>query len=143
SSLGLLLAEHRGLPAPTNRKPLTVEQILPWADSYRQRTGSWPTEDSGLIPEAPEENWKKLNAALRLGARSLPAGRSLGRLLAEERGARNRTSLPPLTVEQVLAWAESYRRRAGRWPGRTAGQVPEAPGENWGAITLALRNGYR
>jgi hypothetical protein len=28
SSLGLLLAEHRGLPRPTNRQPLTVEQIL-------------------------------------------------------------------------------------------------------------------
>jgi hypothetical protein len=92
---------------------------------------------------APEENWRKLNAALRLGARSLPAGRSLGRLLAEERGARNRTSLPPLTVEQILTWADAYRRRIGRWPGRTSGPVSEAPAENWAALTLALRNGYR
>ena len=143
SSLGLLLAEHRGLRPPTNRQPLTVEQILRWADAHRDRTGSWPTEDSGPVCEAPQENWRKLNAALRLGARSLPAGRSLGRLLAEERGARNRTSLPPLTVEQILRWAEAYRRRTGRWPGRTSGPVPEAPAENWAALTLALRNGYR
>src|SRR5262245_57391977 len=120
SSLRLLLAECRGLAAPTNRKPLTVEQILAWADSYRQRTGNWPTESAGPVAEAPEENWRKLNAALRLGARGLPPGRSLGRLLAEEREVRNRTSLPPLTVEQILAWADSHRVRTGRWPGRTS-----------------------
>ena len=143
SSLGLLLAEHRALPPPTNRQPLTVEQILRWADAHRERTGNWPTEDSGPVAEAPQENWRKLNAALRLGARSLPAGRSLGRLLAEERGARNRTNLPPLTVEQILAWADAYHRRTGRWPGRSSGPVSEAPAENWAALTLALRNGYR
>lgn len=143
SSLGLLLAEHRGLPPPTNRQPLTIEQILRWADAHCARTGQWPTEDSGPIPEAPQENWRKLNAALRLGARSLPAGRSLGRLLSSERGVRNRTSLPPLTVEQILCWADAHRERTGQWPGRTSGPVAESPAENWAALGLALRNGYR
>jgi hypothetical protein len=144
SSLRFLLAEHRGLTAPTNRKPLTVQQILAWADSYHQRTGgAWPTESAGPVAEDPEETWKKLNAALRLGARGLPPGRSLGRLLAEERAVRNRTSLPSLTVEQILAWADTHRQRTGRWPGRTSGPVREAPAENWGALALALRNGYR
>jgi hypothetical protein len=50
---------------------------------------------------------------------------------------------PRLTVEQILTWADAYHRRTGRWPRTTSGPVPEAPGENWNAISAALRQARR
>ena len=50
---------------------------------------------------------------------------------------------PSLTVKQILAWADAYRRRTGSWPSANAGPVPEAPGELWGNIEHALREGGR
>jgi hypothetical protein len=143
SSLARLMAEHRGQTVSTYGGPLTVEQILGWADSYRDRTGRWPSELSGPVPDAPHENWKNVNAALRMGGRGLPPGRSLPQLLAQERQARNGTNRPPLTAEQILTWADNYRWRHSRWPGVKAGPIEEAPEENWQAINLALRYGYR
>jgi hypothetical protein len=143
AGLAGLLAEHRGHTFPTNRTPLTVEQILGWADSFRERTGRWPTPSTGPVPEAPQENWRKLNAALRMGGRGLPPGRSLAQLIAQERQTRNRTNLPSLTAEQILTWADNYRERHDRWPGVNSGSIEEAPDENWQAISLALRHGYR
>jgi hypothetical protein len=68
------------------RVPLTVEQILAWADAHRARTGGWPRIGSGPIADAPGENWNAVDTALRVGCRGLPGGDSLPRLLAEHRG---------------------------------------------------------
>jgi hypothetical protein len=46
--------------------------------------------------------------ALRLGLRGLPGGSSLARLLDEQRRVRNVKNLPPLTEEQILAWADEH-----------------------------------
>jgi hypothetical protein len=50
---------------------------------------------------------------------------------------------PKLTVAQVLAWADAHRAHTGRWPTRMSGPVAFAPGETWGALDGALRQGCR
>jgi hypothetical protein len=83
-------------------RPLTEEQILAWADTFHEREGRWPTEDSGAIFDIPDETWSNISAALQRGLRGLRGGSSLARLLADRRGARNRGALPKLTEEQIL-----------------------------------------
>jgi hypothetical protein len=51
--------------------------------------------------------------------------------------------LPRLTVEQILAWADAYLAREGRWPRIRSGPVAEAPEETWKQIHEALRQGSR
>jgi hypothetical protein len=50
---------------------------------------------------------------------------------------------PPLTAEQILAWADAHHERAGRWPNQYAGPVADAPGETWKAVNMALYVGCR
>jgi hypothetical protein len=64
------------------RPPLTVEQILAWADAHHARTGRWPTAASGPVEGAPGEVWAYINTSLARGHRGLPWGSSLSRLLA-------------------------------------------------------------
>ncbi len=142
SSLARLLAEHRGVRNRKALPPLTVEQILTWADSYRARRGRWPNTESGPVPEAPGEVWANIDQALREGSRAQPGGASLSQLLAAHRGAQPDRA-PPLTEEQILAWAQAYRERTGRWPTCGYGAFDEAPGETWYAINAALRKGHR
>jgi hypothetical protein len=142
-NLAHLLARRCGAPAPVVRPPLTVERILALADRHKQRTGAWPTYRSGPVAGAPGETWSKLNEALVHGWRGLPGGSSLARLLSERRGRPRRTAGPPLTVAQILGWAERHLRRTGRWPTAGTGQVADAPGENWRALNMALWKGHR
>jgi hypothetical protein len=126
------------------RKPmLTVVQILAWADDHQARTGVWPGLNSGSVAAAPREGWHAINQALWEGLRGLSGGDSLARLLARERGALGPASRPPLTVEQILAWADAHQRRTGQWPGVLSGAIPESAGENWRAVNLALDRGFR
>jgi hypothetical protein len=71
------------------RRPLTIPEILCWADAYREATGKWPTVHSGGIAGTIGDSWNQVGHALREGLRSLPGGSSLARLLAEHRGKRN------------------------------------------------------
>jgi hypothetical protein len=143
SSLARLLDEYRGVPNRMGLPHLSVEQIPRWADAHRDRTGRWPSHGSGPVHEAPGERWSQINRALAHGNRGLPGGSSLARLLAESRGVRPLKFLPPLTVEEILAWADSHRQRCGEWPTRYSGAIPEAPGESWEAVAEALYNGRR
>jgi hypothetical protein len=126
-----------------NRPKLTVFQILAWADEHKARTGRWPLVASGAVAGVPGETWAGVNFALWAGRRGLPGRDSLARLLLRERGAVNRIARWPLTVAQILAWAEAHRGRTGNWPGVLSGPIPEAPGENWQAVYHALRQGNR
>src|SRR5262249_54433912 len=129
-----------------NRKELpslSEGQILAWADAYHRRTGTWPTRQSGPILEAPGETWMAVDMALRNGLRGLPGGTTLPFLLAQQRGVRNGSNLPQLSVEQVLAWADAWHERTGKWPNLNSGPVPEAPEVTWWAINHALRKGSR
>jgi hypothetical protein len=88
STLPALLAEWRGKVPRRPPVPLTAEMILGWADGHLARTGRWPSASSGQVAEAPAEDWRALNMALRGGFRGLPGGDSLAQLLERERGAR-------------------------------------------------------
>jgi hypothetical protein len=125
------------------RPPLSVGQILAWSDEHHARTGRWPHQRSGPVAAAPGENWGTINWLLWIGKQGLPEGDSLPRLLARERGAVNPKGRPRLSHTRIRAWAAAHRRRTGKWPGVLSGSIPEAPGENWRAVNLALYRGYR
>jgi hypothetical protein len=143
SSLAKLLARERGVRNRLDLPELSTEIILTLADKHFQRTGQWPTQDSGAISDAPGETWKAVAMALIKGNRGLPGSSSLAQLLAEERGVRNPADLPPLTVEQILTWADAHFERASEWPNPGSGTIPETPGETWGGIHSALQKGSR
>jgi hypothetical protein len=143
ATLYQFLAEHRGVRNAVRPPPLTVGQILGWADAYHQANGTWPKMESGAIDQAPGETWHAADAALRVGCRGLAGGSSLAGLLAEQRGARNVQDLPRLTAKQILAWADAHHRATGEWPISTSGPVAQAPGETWGGVNAALDHGRR
>jgi hypothetical protein len=65
------------------RPPLTVEQILAWADAHHASTGRWPHTKSGPVEGAPGEVWATIDSLLAWGRRGLPRGSTLTRLLHE------------------------------------------------------------
>jgi len=85
TSLGRLIATERRVRNQTNITIFTVDQVLAWADAHYQRTGKWPVYESGPIPEAPGENWKRVQNALLYGLRGLPGGSSLAQFLNQHR----------------------------------------------------------
>jgi hypothetical protein len=143
SSLARLLAAERGVRNPADVPRLWRWEILVWADNHFDRTGRWPTAESGPIPEAPGERWSAVDSALWAGTRGLPGGDSLTRLLARRRGRRNAAGLPPLRVDVILGWVDAHHARMGDWPGKESGPVADAPGESWSAVDHALRDGRR
>jgi hypothetical protein len=125
---------------PLCRPPLTVEQVLSWADAHHQKNGRWPNQRSGPVEGAGGESWLALDCALRLGGRGLPGSSTLKRLLAEHRSVPGRAQL---SCEQILSWADAHRRRTGRWPTAASGRVLDAPSELWRSLDTALRRGFR
>lgn len=123
--------------------PLRLSSILRWADAHHARSGDWPWSQSGRIPETLDENWRKVDNALRLGLRGLPGGSSLALLLKEQRHKRVNTCLPQFQVKTILRWVDAYRKRTGAWPTRKSGPIPEAPGETWHSVARALHLGTR
>jgi hypothetical protein len=143
SSLARLLAEHRGVRNRKGLPPLRVKYILQWADAFNKRTGRWPNRDSRSVKEAPGETWNAVDSALKDGIRGLPGGSSLARLLAQERGVRNTSELPKLSIAQILRWADAHHCRTGQWPRYKSGAIAGTKGETWNAVDGALRGGSR
>ncbi len=143
SSVSKLLLARRGIVRPSRRPPLTIPQILDWAEAFFQAHGRWPNSLSGPISGAPGDTWVNVDRALRLGQRGLPGGFSLARLLLVERGAPVYNNRPPLSVSRILEWADEYFRQNGIWPQAASG--PAGPGEDdtWIIVDIALRNGAR
>jgi hypothetical protein len=56
--------------------------VLAWADAHYDRTGAWPTVNSGNVAEAPGERWDLIDHALRQGHRGLPTLKPLAAALA-------------------------------------------------------------
>ena len=131
----------RAVARASERPPLTIEQILAWADEHKKRAGEWPQANSGSIPET-EEVWGRVDTALRNGLRGLAGGSSLPALLAECRGTRNLKGLPSLSIEQILAWADAHKAEHGVWPNQYSGSVGSTS-ETWHAVQHALRAGRR
>src|SRR6516165_695540 len=143
SSLARLLAERRGVRNQGDLPRLSVAEVLRWADAHCRRTGAWPKETGGPIPEAPGEGWHAVDRALRAGVRGFTAGSSLPRLLQARRGVPNLQGRPPLTVKQILTRADAYFERHGAWPQTRSGPVEGVPGQTWGGVQTALQYGRR
>lgn len=126
---------------PAHRAKLRLSQILAWADEHRRRTGRFPSRDSGVVVAKPDEKWKNLDEALRVGRRGLPGGSSLAQLLVKRRGQSRRKGM--LQVSKILAWSDEHRRRAGKLPNRRSGVVAAKPDENWEDLDNCLRTGRR
>ncbi|TWT39995.1 hypothetical protein RAS1_43860 [Phycisphaerae bacterium RAS1] len=138
-----VLYKHRGIRNANRPPPLTIDQILAWADAFRARHGAWPQDHSGPIHGAAGETWLACSDALRTGLRGLPVGSSLANLLAQQRGVRNRRRPPPLTIKQLLAWADAHHKQTGCWPNTKSGEIPGSGGETWHLVQSALVSGTR
>ncbi|HUE74785.1 MAG TPA: hypothetical protein VMP01_28205 [Pirellulaceae bacterium] len=128
------------------RPPLTIDQILSWADDWFAAHGRWPNIKSGLIPGTIDDTWARIDDALRQGYRGLPKKRprlSLARLLEKHRSVRNSEYPPRLSLGRIILWAKQYQMRTGQWPKEHSGAIQGAPGETWLAIDMALRKGRR
>jgi hypothetical protein len=138
-----LLTAHRGYRNKQAVPALTHEQILAWADAHHAAHGRWPTAKSGPIASAPGETWTGITMALEKGLRGFRRGMTLPRLLEQHRGRRNKTTLPKLTIEQILAWADAHHAVHGRWPIAKPVPIASAPGETWSSVASALAQGGR
>ena len=143
TTLAQLLMKRRGARNPSNLPRLTIRRRLAWADAYHERTGHWPTSQSGAVEGSGGENWFSIAVALRHGLRGLSGDWTLGRLFYHHRHARNRFNLPPLTIGLVLKWADAHIRRTGKWPKVKSGPISESRGETWRAVDYALTRGDR
>jgi DNA-binding XRE family transcriptional regulator len=143
STLAQLLAKRRGVRDHMRLAPFEIPTILAWADGHYRRTGDWPQRNSGPIADAPGESWMAVEMALFHGARGLPGGATLARLLARERGRRAKRNLPVLSVKLILSWADAHIRLTGTWPRTGSGAIHNQPGEKWQGIENALRMGLR
>ena len=143
SSLAVFLQQNRGV-RNIRRLPLLDErQILKWADDHFKRTGDWPGQKSGEIPDSHGETWNGMNYALGKRRRGLPGGSSLADLLHRHRAVRNMQNTPPLNERTIIKWAREVVRRTGSCPSCSSNPVLGVPGENWNAIDAALRKGLR
>src|SRR5262245_20235837 len=97
-------------------KLLTEEQILRWADAHHKRTGKWPHANTGPVVSMPGETWNAVNLCLARGFRGLPGGSSLNSFLKKYRCKPDQTRRPPLTIRQILAWADAHYKRTESWP---------------------------
>ena len=141
-SLALLFHRYRGrpLPLPRPRQRLNVRKILGWADAYHRRTGQWPCQNTrGPVAEGLNDTWSAIEAALSGGLRGLAGGDSIAKILLRYRGVRRARNRPHFTLKQILACADRYHARYGRWPTPQSGPVAGAPGDTWMAIEKALR----
>lgn len=143
TSLAKLLKKHRGETGGDNRPKLTRKLILQWADAHHQRTGKWPYVQSGTIQECPEENWKRVDNALRWGLRGFPGQSSLAQFLTERRGAWNRKDRPVLTYKAILQWCDEHHRRTGEWPHLCEDRIHGTRYETWTGVNAALWQGTR
>jgi hypothetical protein len=141
----MTMAANRRVPTVRRRRNLTVSRILALADAYHARHGRWPTQRSGKVEcddgEGAGRTWGAVDQALFLGYRGLPGGTTLARLLAVERGVPDSHRRRQLTVKRILAWADAYHERSGRWPTRRSGMVENELNTTWELVHLALRFG--
>jgi hypothetical protein len=105
------------------RPPLTVAQILAWADAHHARTGQWPRQYSGPVAGADGENWAAINNELWQGLRGLPGGDSLERLLGRYRRPGQHRGPRPWTPEEDELVRTLPTQEVARRTGRTTRAV--------------------
>jgi hypothetical protein len=137
------LVTHEGARTRRNLPPLTVQDILAWADEHHSRTGKWPTALSGAVHAAPHEHWMAIHSSLGVGTRGLPGGDTLARFLVRHRHAPKKGYRPKLTIKRILSWADAHHERTGQWPNQSTGKVDGVEGEHWSTLNSNLRRGSR
>jgi hypothetical protein len=141
-SLAALLAKHRGAVKKPPRRPLlTEDMILNWIRAFQTAKGRWPTARDGQVPDVPGETWGGIDTALRHGARGLPGGSTLAKLIIQSRVRR--VAATPLTVARILRMAYDHWHIMNRWPEVNDEPIAGHPGETWSAINTALEQGTR
>ena len=95
------------------------------------------------MADAAAETWKGIDQALRGGYRGLPGGTTLARLLAQQRGVRNRVNLPRLTERQIAHLGRGALPTHPHLAQPPIRRYAGTPDESWAAVDLALRWGYR
>lgn len=103
---------HRGLPGGTSlpqiiearfnvrprqartRPQLSISTILFWAQDHWLKTGNWPIVESGPILGKLDENWRRIDSALKYGLRGLPRLGGLRRLVDDYRRTFEGISMP-------------------------------------------------
>ena len=139
TSLAEVLEEHRGRPNKSALPSLTERWIVKMAKQFKQKHGRYPTIASGQI-EGTQETWRGVDSALNKAHRNLPRKTTLAKLLEEKAGKPPRGK--PLTISVVLAWADDYREKNGKWPTKASGRIT-GTNETWLAVDTALHKGLR
>jgi hypothetical protein len=137
-SLPRLLAWHFGARNRRFAPPLSVNQILTWVAKHHERTGRWPSGQSGPVEGVPGETWCAIDMARQQSGRGLDEKTTLAQFIARHFGIDRRQ--PRLSVKKVLALADAHYRRHKRWPGSISGPV-DGMRVTWAAIDSALRDG--
>ena len=119
-----------------------ADQKAEMPDAHRQRTGCWPTSQSGRIKGTNGETWRAIHNCLVRGARGLPGATTLAELLAKHRGFRNVANLPRLSLREILDWADQYVAQHRQRPITQSGAVA-GTSQTWARIDDALRKGFR
>lgn len=127
----------------TRRTVIYTNQILAWADAFKERHGRWPLNTDGAAEGSPNMTWCAVDQALVKGHRGLSPGQSLAKLLLIHRKKRHSQLLPDLTVAQILLWADAHHTRTGSWPLDVSGEIAGASGETWMGVQKALCKGRR
>jgi len=65
-------------------RALNLDTVISWIKNYLVSTGKIPTQYSGVVIEAPDENWNSIYQALRQGRRGLPKVGGIRQLLERE-----------------------------------------------------------
>lgn len=123
-------------------KPLSISEILKWADLHHQRTGKWPNSRTGRILDQPDRTWEAVQTALAKGTCGLSGGSSLHRLLRKHRKIfDSRIVMPELSLKEILRWADAHYAIKGQWPFRDYGAVISCPQITWATIDDRLSKG--
>ncbi len=109
--------------------PLSIEQILAWAEEHRKTSGQWPDAESGVIVSAERTTRANVDRGLKQGLFGLPGGISLALLLAKLLGRTHASQQCDPSKDPILAWADEYHRRTGNWPASDSGEGPDLPTE--------------
>src|SRR6266852_335482 len=56
---------------------------------------------------------------------------------------RRKFRKPPLSYDQILAWADDFHQYRGRWPTAKIGRIVGGLGLTWLAVDMALSKGHR
>jgi len=143
SSLARFREDHFGVRNPGNLPQLTTETIIEWIGHYHERTGKWPRQTSGVIPNSAGETWSSVDKALRGGKRGIVAISSMARLLEEHFGVQNHLNAPRIREEDIAAWAKTYQQNTGTWPMKSSGPIQGVVGLTWSIVDNALIRGTR